>query len=405
MSAEVAIADTLTTEEIALPEQLIHQVQTQGYLLVDDLLATMPEIEDNVQLEAVLTHLVDQGLEIYSDSQEAEAAIKQTATPADRSESQETVSSLPRGFKVSDISVDEDPLNLYLKEMTRIPLLTYDQEVLLAKQIERGRQAAKKLEEISADAEESPILKAQVREGLQARTCLIKANTRLVVSVAKRYLGYGVPLADLIQEGNLGLIRAVKKFDYRRGYKFSTYATWWIRQAVTRTFASQGRNIRLPVHLSDRVRKIQRVSEQLEQSLGRKPTPEEVAAKVELTPSKVCRILQAGQYAVSLESPLGEDGEAELSDIIEDKGTPPPLDTVSHHLLQEELEQVLSTLSAREAKVLTLRFGLYNGQKYTLAEIGEKLGLTRERVRQIENRALRRLRHPSRSRPLRSYLD
>jgi RNA polymerase primary sigma factor len=326
-------------------------------------------------------------------------------SPADRSERQGLVRSLPTGFEGSDISVDEDPLNLYLKEMTRIPLLTYDQEVWLAKRIERGRQAAKKIEGISADAEESPILEAQVREGFQARACLIKANTRLVVSVAKRYLGYGVPLADLIQEGNLGLIRAVKKFDYRRGYKFSTYATWWIRQAVTRTFASQGRNIRLPVHLSERIRKIRRVSEQLEQFLGRKPTSEEIANKVELPPSKVCRVLQAGQYAVSLESPLGQDGDGELGDIIEDKGTPPPLDTVSHHLLQEELEQVLSTLSAREAKVLTLRFGLHNGQKYTLAEIGKKLGLTRERVRQIENKALRRLRHPSRSRPLRSYLD
>ncbi|MCB0212630.1 MAG: RNA polymerase sigma factor RpoD, partial [Anaerolineae bacterium] len=248
-------------------------------------------------------------------------------------------------------------------------------------------------------------LKRFMREGDRARDHLIKANTRLVVSIAKKYMGQGVPFSDLIQEGNLGLMKAVEKFDYRRGYKFSTYATWWIRQAITRALADQGRTIRVPVHMSDRIRKLHQISRQLEQVWGRKPTPEELAEHMDLEPAKVRWMLRVSRHPVSLERPVGEEEDSELGNFIEDEDAPTPPDAAYHRLLQEKLEDVLSTLTPREARILRLRFGLQNGRSYTLEEVGKKFGLTRERIRQIEGQALRKLRHPRRSRQLRDYLS
>ncbi len=289
--------------------------------------------------------------------------------------------------------------------MARVPLLAPAEEILLAKNLERGRKAQRKLAKQQFNEETERKLRRYVREGDRSRDHLIKANTRLVVSIAKKYMGQGVPFSDLIQEGNLGLMKAVEKFDYRRGYKFSTYATWWIRQAITRALADQGRTIRVPVHMSDRIRKLHQVSRQLEQVWGRKPTPEELAEHMELEPAKVRWMLRVSRHPVSLERPVGEEEDSELGNFIEDEDAPTPPDAAYHRLLQEKLEDVLSTLTPREARILRLRFGLQNGRSYTLEEVGKKFGLTRERIRQIEGQALRKLRHPRRSRQLRDYLS
>jgi RNA polymerase primary sigma factor len=296
-----------------------------------------------------------------------------------------------------------DPIGLYLKEMSRVPLLTMEEEFTLARRIEAGNEAGRVLER-EPDHAAADVLRAQVEDGTSARDHLIAANTRLVVSIAKRYLTRGVPFLDLIQEGNLGLIKAVEKFDYRRGFRFSTYATWWIRQTITRAIADQGRTIRVPVHMSDRIRHVYRAARQLEQSLGRKPTPDEIAESLNLNPRKVRWMLRVSWEPLSLERPVGEDDESELGQFIENDSVPSPVQSTIDKLLREKIEAMLNTLSPREARILRLRFGLHNGRAYTLEEVGEKFGLTRERIRQIEGRALRRLRHPSRSRQLRDYL-
>lgn len=395
---------SLSAEEIDLLQHLMRQAQTQGYLLVDDLLAAMPEIEENMaQLEEIFIYLVNQGLKIYSDLEESEEEISPNTPQNEDGAAQVKIDSLPSGLDLSSVPAD-NTLGLYFKEMASVPLLTFAEEVALAKQIERGRQAENKLCKISPDSEEAKALQAHVGQGDQARRHLIEANTRLVVSIAKKYVGYGVPFSDLIQEGNLGLIKAISKFDYHRGYKFSTYATWWIRQSITRALASQGRTIRIPIHMNDQLRKLRRVSRQLEQAWGRKPTPEELALEMNLEPSKVRWMLRASQHSVSLELPIGEESDSELSDFIEDEDMPPPSEVAHHHLLRQEIEEALATLPAREARVIRLRFGLQNGRIYSLEEVGEKFGLTRERIRQLEKQALRRLRHPRRSRLLREYL-
>ncbi|MCB0194403.1 MAG: RNA polymerase sigma factor RpoD [Anaerolineae bacterium] len=400
---EDVLKEELETEvksEANVLDELMHKALGQGYLITDDLLAAFPEAEDNMaQLEEIFIQLINQGIEIYADADEAEEekrlkeeSINETPTPQ------------IDPFDLSGIAAD-DTISLYLKEMARVPLLAPAEEIMLAKSLEKGRKAQRKLSKQQCSEDEAYKLKRFMREGDRARDHLIKANTRLVVSIAKKYMGQGVPFSDLIQEGNLGLMKAVEKFDYRRGYKFSTYATWWIRQAITRALADQGRTIRVPVHMSDRIRKLHQISRQLEQVWGRKPTPEELAEHMDLEPAKVRWMLRVSRHPVSLERPVGEEEDSELGNFIEDEDAPTPPDAAYHRLLQEKLEDVLSTLTPREARILRLRFGLQNGRSYTLEEVGKKFGLTRERIRQIEGQALRKLRHPRRSRQLRDYLS
>ncbi|NDJ60058.1 MAG: RNA polymerase sigma factor RpoD [Chloroflexi bacterium] len=296
-----------------------------------------------------------------------------------------------------------DTVGLYLKEMARVPLLSTEEEIDLAMRIEAGEEAARKLAQnpnhpCAADWQHL------IQDGLNAREHLIKANTRLVVSIAKKYMTRGLPFLDLIQEGNLGLMKAVEKFEYQRGYRFSTYATWWIRQTITRAIADQGRTIRVPVHMSDRIRRLYKVARQLEQEHGRKPTAEEIAHEMDIDPRKVRWMLRVSWQPLSLESPVGEDDDSEFGHFIENEAVPSPAQSTYDKMLREKLEALLNTLSPREARILRLRFGLHNGRAHTLEEVGQKFGLTRERIRQIEGRALRRLRHPRRSRQLRDYL-
>jgi RNA polymerase primary sigma factor len=306
------------------------------------------------------------------------------------------------GWQIDELS-SSDTVGLYLKEMARVPLLSNEEETNIAQRIETGEAAAKKLRDNPKHAR-AVEWEALIQDGISAREHLIKANTRLVVSIAKKYMARGVHFLDLIQEGNLGLMKAVEKFDYRRGFRFSTYATWWIRQTITRAIADQGRTIRVPVHMSDRIRRLYRVVRDLEQEYGRKPTLDEIAKEMECDPRKVQWMLKVSWQPLSLEHPVGEDEDSELGNFIENDSTPTPAQSAYDRLLQEKIEKLLSTLTPREARILRLRFGLHNGHSYTLEEVGKKFGLTRERIRQIEGRALRRLRHPSRSRQLRDYL-
>ncbi|MGI6367578.1 MAG: sigma-70 family RNA polymerase sigma factor [Anaerolineae bacterium] len=298
----------------------------------------------------------------------------------------------------------DDTVSLYLKQMGQVALLTAEEEVLLAKRIEAGVAACKKLQSNRLNPAQREDLEETVRLGEQARTRLVEANTRLVVSVAKRYLGQGVPMLDLVQEGNIGLMKAVEKFDYHRGYKFSTYATWWIRQGITRALAQQSRLIRLPVHAGDQIRRIYRIIEQIEQEEGRRPVPEEIAEQTGLSVTKIERLMRISRYPVSLERPVGDDGDTEFGDFIEDDNAPAPADVTHRQLLREALEEVMTALSPREIRILELRFGLRDGKAHTLEEVGAKFDLTRERIRQIEHQALARLRHPYRCAQLRDYL-
>jgi len=306
-------------------------------------------------------------------------------------------------YDLSEIA-SNDTVGLYLKEMARVPLLSTEEEVNLAVRLEAGRDAEKKLRK-NPDSDRATEWMFLIQDGINAREHLIKANTRLVVSIAKKYMSRGVPFLDLIQEGNLGLMKAVEKFDYRRGFRFSTYATWWIRQTITRAIADQGRTIRVPVHMSDRIRKLYRVARDLEQEKGEKPSIEEIAEAMDCEPRKVQWMLKVSWQPLSLEHPVGEDDDSELGNFIENDLEPTPSDTAHSKLLKEKINELLNTLTPREARILRLRFGLQNGRSYTLEEVGQKFGLTRERIRQIEGRALRRLRHPRRSRKLRDYLD
>jgi RNA polymerase primary sigma factor len=298
----------------------------------------------------------------------------------------------------------DDTIGLYLKEVSRVPLLTAEEEVELAQRIERGRIAREELARGNASQRRRMELRKLIEDGWAAREHLITANSRLVISVAKKYMGRGVPFLDLIQEGNIGLIRATKKFDYRRGHKFSTYATWWIRQAVTRAIADQGRTIRVPVHMGDQINKLLRVQHQLTQRLGREPSVEELANALEVPPKKVENMIQVARRPLSLETPTDDEEDSVLGDFIEDDEAAPPDDTATYNLLREHLSEVLNSLPPREVRILQLRYGLLDGQAYTLEEVGRKMGVTRERVRQIEAQALSRLRHPSIRRKLRDYL-
>ena len=299
-----------------------------------------------------------------------------------------------------------DPVKDYLKQIGKVPLLNAEQEVELAKRIEAGLFAEEKLAEIQGMTPDQRIdLEWIAEDGRRAKNHLLEANLRLVVSLAKRYTGRGMLFLDLIQEGNLGLIRAVEKFDYTKGYKFSTYATWWIRQAITRAMADQARTIRIPVHMVEVINKLARVQRQMLQDLGREPTPEELAVELDMTPEKVVEVQKYGREPISLHTPLGEDGDSEFGDLIEDSEAIQPGEAVSFTLLKEQLHSVLDTLSEREAGVVSMRFGLTDGQPKTLDEIGKVYGVTRERIRQIESKTMLKLRHPSRSQVLRDYLD
>ena len=319
--------------------------------------------------------------------------------------------SVPDGISI------EDPVRMYLKEIGKVPLLSAEEEITLAQTMEAGAEAAEKIEAIdelleTAEGEEREELEKQKKElnyivldGEDAKKKLAEANLRLVVSIAKRYVGRGMLFLDLIQEGNLGLIKAVEKFDYRKGYKFSTYATWWIRQAITRAIADQARTIRIPVHMVETINKLIRVSRQLLQELGREPLPEEIAQVMNMPVDRVREILKISQEPVSLETPIGEEEDSHLGDFIQDDNVPVPADAAAFTLLKEQLVEVLGTLTEREQKVLRLRFGLDDGRARTLEEVGKVFNVTRERIRQIEAKALRKLRHPSRSRKLKDYLD
>lgn len=298
-----------------------------------------------------------------------------------------------------------DPVRMYLREIGRVELLSAEEEVDLAKRFEAGLAASAMLTAMDDHSLDPRTLRRIERSGQLAKRRLVEANLRLVVSIAKRYVGRGMVLLDLIQEGNLGLIRAVEKFDYRRGYKFSTYATWWIRQAVTRAIADQARTIRIPVHMVETINRVRRTQRQLFQQMGREPTHEEVGAVVEMDPERVREILRMGQEPVSLETPVGEEEDSNLSDFIEDTDAVMPADAASLVLLQEQLAGILHTLTERERRVIGMRFGLDDGQPRTLEEVGAEFGVTRERIRQIESKTLSKLRHPSRARQLRGYLD
>ncbi|XBH23184.1 RNA polymerase sigma factor [Jonesiaceae bacterium BS-20] len=359
--------------------------------------------------EAEEADSVVEDIDVAEDEDGETAAKSSPAEEADES----------KGFVYSDADEDDqpaqqvitagataDPVKDYLKQIGKVALLNAEQEVDLAKRIEAGLYAEKLLEE---DADIKPKFRRELdlitRDGGRAKNHLLEANLRLVVSLAKRYTGRGMLFLDLIQEGNLGLIRAVEKFDYAKGYKFSTYATWWIRQAITRAMADQARTIRIPVHMVEVINKLARVQRQMLQDLGREPTPEELAKELDMTPEKVVEVQKYGREPISLHTPLGEDGDSEFGDLIEDSEAVVPADAVSFTLLQEQLRQVLDTLSEREAGVVSMRFGLTDGQPKTLDEIGKVYGVTRERIRQIESKTMSKLRHPSRSQVLRDYLD
>ena len=381
-------------------ERLLALGQGQGYVTYDDVMEAVPEAELNIeQLEDVLATLIEMGIEI------SDAGLEEPVAPEQKTKEAEPVESTAADIDLSAIDID-DSISLYLKEIGRIPLLTAEQEVSLAKRMEAGRNAKRRLSKdgkrLSYEKREQ--LAETVRDGKAAQEHLIKANSRLVVSVAKKYVGRGVPFLDLIQEGNIGLIRAVKKFDYRRGYKFSTYATWWIRQAVTRAIADQGRTIRVPVHMYEQINRLARVSRQLVQELGRDPTMEEIAEGLGVSAKKVERTIKVSQRPLSLEMPVGEEDDSFLGDFIEDNDAPSPTDQASQQLLRDQIDDIFVSLTPREVRILQLRFGLVDGYSYTLEEVGKKFGVTRERIRQIEAQALGRLRHPSRSRKLRDFL-
>jgi RNA polymerase primary sigma factor len=368
---------------------LLDKAESQGFLTSDDILETLPDMA---------AALYAAGVDIYDN--QAEGAedpahlVNLEELPDDNDfYNAENLASL----------TEEDAVGMYLREMSRVALLSMEEETELAQHHEAGLRAETRLATETLTDCERGLLEAAVQQGKDARDHLIRANTRLVVSIAKKYMSRGVPFLDLIQEGNLGLMKAVEKFDYQRGFRFSTYATWWIRQTITRAIADQGRTIRVPVHMTDRIRQLYKTVRKLEQEHGCKPTAEEIAAEMGIDPRKVQWMLKVSWKPLSLEQPVGEEDDSELSMFIEDESAPTPAQSAHDNLLREKIEEVLASLTPREARILRLRFGLANGRAYTLEEVGEKFGLTRERIRQIEGKALRRLRHPVRSRQLRDF--
>jgi len=361
-------------EEIVESEgikELLEKGKRQGNLTYNEIMDALQDVDLTTdQIDEIYERFTNQGIDIIPDGGENGTSEPHKEVVVDDADLD---LSIPEGIGL------DDPVRMYLKEIGRVPLLTAEEEVELAKRIEQGDEEAKRR--------------------------LAEANLRLVVSIAKRYVGRGMLFLDLIQEGNLGLIKAVEKFDFRKGFKFSTYATWWIRQAITRAIADQARTIRIPVHMVETINKLIRVSRQLLQELGREPTPEEIAKEMDLSVERVREIMKIAQEPVSLETPIGEEEDSHLGDFIEDQEAPAPAEEASFQMLKEQLEGVLDTLTPREEKVLRLRFGLDDGRSRTLEEVGQVFGVTRERIRQIEAKALRKLRHPSRSKKLKDFLD
>jgi RNA polymerase primary sigma factor len=391
-------------EEHPAIARLIEMGRQKSYITIDDILNFFPEAEQDVdQLEEAFAALISAGIPYVDDTVGSGPSEEELVV-----EEEEVEEEVRRTMTVDDnylANIDtDDTIGLYLKEVGRVPLLTAEEEVELAQRIERGRLAREELAKGNVTPRRRQELQRLIEDGWKAREHLITANSRLVISVAKKYMGRGVPFLDLIQEGNIGLIRAAKKFDYRRGHKFSTYATWWIRQAVTRAIADQGRTIRVPVHMGDQINKLLRVQHQLTQRLGRDPSVEELAEALEVTPQKVENMIQVARRPLSLETPTDDEEDSVLGDFIQDEEVPAPDETATYNLLREHLDTVLNSLPPREVRILQLRYGLLDGQAYTLEEVGRKMGVTRERVRQIEAQALSRLRHPAIRRKLREYL-
>ncbi len=356
-------------------KKLIESGKTKGFITTNEISETLAEFElSTAQMEEIFEQVAKEGVGLTVND-----VVMEAITDPDDSDITQVVEPLEIDLSVPDGIAIDDPVRMYLKEIGRVPLLTAEEEVEYAKRMETGDEEAKRR--------------------------LAEANLRLVVSIAKRYVGRGMLFLDLIQEGNLGLIKAVEKFDYHKGYKFSTYATWWIRQAITRAIADQARTIRIPVHMVETINKLIRIQRQLIQELGRDPSPEEIAAEMEIPVERVREILKISQEPVSLETPIGEEEDSHLGDFIEDEEALAPAEAASFFLLREQLEDVLGTLTPREKKVLQLRFGLEDGRSRTLEEVGQVFNVTRERIRQIEAKALRKLRHPSRSKKLKDYLD
>ena len=399
---KLAIVEEQDKDHPALVK-LVDLGRKKGYVTIDDIIKFFPDAEQDIdQLEEAFAALMSAGITFIED-QNLPTLDDPSDTEIDELEDESKEEAEEDDDYLANIDT-KDTIGLYLKEVSRVPLLTAEEEVDLAKRIERGREARAELARGNLTPERRAELRHYIEDGWAAREHLVTANSRLVISVAKKYMGRGVPFLDLIQEGNIGLIRATKKFDYRRGHKFSTYATWWIRQAVTRAIADQGRTIRVPVHMGDQINKLLRVQHQLTQRLGRKPTVEELAEELQVPPKKVDNMIQVARRPLSLEMPTDDEEDSVLGDFIEDKDAAPPDEIATYNLLQEHLNNILEQLPPREVRILQLRYGLLDGQIYTLEEVGRKMGVTRERVRQIEAQALSRLRHPNIRRKLRAYL-
>ncbi|MCK6580140.1 MAG: sigma-70 family RNA polymerase sigma factor [Anaerolineae bacterium] len=387
-------------------QELLQRADQRGYVTFEDVLEVMDEDgDDSTAIEAILYELDELGIELRNDSDPVDAMM--LTEEAEAEFEPEEILPEPTIGDINAVSAD-DPVGLYFRQMAQEPLLSAQDEIDLAKRIENGKHCRDILDTLGPRelCNETWLshLDRTVRDGQAAREHLGRANTRLVVSIAKRYMGQGLPFPDLIQEGNVGLMRAVDKYDYRRGNRFSTYATWWIRQAITRALAQKTRTIRIPLHMTERIRQMYRTAQSLEQSLGRRPSPEEIAFEMDVPADSIRSMMDASQHAIALERPVGDDGDSEFGDFIEDQDSPSPVEAATQHLLQETIEEVLNELTPRQSHILRLRFGLGGGEPHTLEEIANKFGLSRERIRQLEKEALRRLRHPRLAHNLRDYL-
>ncbi|MCS7281952.1 MAG: sigma-70 family RNA polymerase sigma factor [Anaerolineae bacterium] len=400
---ELLIDEALEESEESAVDHLLALGRAQGYVTYDDILSVFPEAEENLdQLEEIFALLMNAGIPV-GEPEELKEELEELEEEEEEEFEREGRLTTDEDAYFSAVEAD-DTIGLYLKEIGQVPLLTQEEEIELAKRMERGRWAEKELRKDGLDPERRKELEALVEDGKAARDHLIRANARLVISVAKKYIGRGVSFLDLIQEGNIGLIRAANKFNYRLGHKFSTYATWWIRQAVTRAIADQSRTIRVPVHMGDQINRLLRVSHRLTQELGREPNSEELAQALDIPTQKAEQMITFARRPLSLDMPTDDEEESVLGDFIEDAGAVAPADVVNTSMLRDVLQEILQELPPREVRVLQLRYGLVDGETYTLEEVGKKLGVTRERVRQIEAQALSRLRHPAHARRLREFL-